>query len=84
MNPVSDLPIQKSSSDLQLGSSIMAASGQQMRCTDCRSVTLNDPELARVIQDWNNLPMPVKRAILTLVAAMQEPGAQVANAKFPV
>ena len=68
MNPTTVKPIHKSCNDLELRQFCVAASGQQTRVTCRLSVTLNDPELRRVIEAWDVLSEPVKMAILALVA----------------
>lgn len=71
MNPSADQPIHKSSNDLELHQNPVAASGQQTRFTCRLSVTLNDPELRRVIEAWDVLSVPLKKAILSLVETAQ-------------
>jgi hypothetical protein len=61
--------IQNLHNDLQLGQESLAASGQQTPFTCRLSVTLNDPELKRVIEVWDVLSGPVKKKILSLMEA---------------
>jgi hypothetical protein len=68
LNPTTDSPIHKLPNDLELRQSPLAASGQQTRFTGSLSVTLSDPELRRVIEAWDVLSEPVRKAIIALVA----------------
>jgi hypothetical protein len=67
LNPSADSSIPKPSTELDLRQNTVAASGQQTRFTCRLSVTLNDPELRRVIETWDALSEPVKKAILALL-----------------
>ncbi len=68
MNPATVQSIHNYCNDLELRRFCVAASGQQTPFTCSLSVTLNDPELQRVIKTWNVLSEPVKKAILALVS----------------
>lgn len=72
LNPRVDLPSHKQDNNLQQRQICVAASGQQMPCTACRSLALNDPKLVRVIQGWGVLPEPMKKAILALTTAASD------------
>ena len=67
MNPNGVSPNPDQATTLRQLDQDVAATGQQMPCTACRSLALNDPELLRVIHTWSILSDPVKRAILALV-----------------
>ena len=67
MNPSAVQPIHKSCNDLELRRFCVAAPGQQTPFTCRLPMTLNDPELRRVIETWDVLSEPVKKAILALV-----------------
>lgn len=47
---------------------------QQTRFTGCHSLTLNDPELQHVVQAWEILPEPMKKAIVAMIVAYQGSG----------